>query len=75
MNHNHQRRTIESLKRILSAIEQIKDFVVGITFDEFGRDRRTVFAVTHCLGEIGRASNRIRHQQSSIGPISQRDQE
>ena len=47
------------LEDIIESIDTIKQFVKGITFDEFYSDRKTVDAVTRNFEIIGEASSKI----------------
>lgn len=44
---------------IIDAIEAIEEFIQGITYDEFVRDRKTNYAVIRSLEVIGEASKNI----------------
>jgi uncharacterized protein with HEPN domain len=48
-----------SLFDILVAAKNIRDFINGITLEEFEKDIRTSFAVQHQLMVIGEATKRI----------------
>lgn len=47
------------LQDILDSINDIEDFVRGMSFEEFKRDRKTVNAVVRSIEVIGEASKRI----------------
>ena len=44
---------------ILDSIQDIEDFIRGMTFDEFKKDRKTINAVVRSIEIIGEASKRI----------------
>ncbi len=44
-----------SVRDVLAAIEEIREFIKDITFDEFQADRKTVRAVLYNLAIIGEA--------------------
>ena len=58
-----KRRRIFELKDyvddILEMIADIGSFTKNLTFEEFRRDKRTVYAVIRCLEVIGEASRKI----------------
>lgn len=47
------------LADILDAIRKVAQFIQGMTFEEFTKDDKTVFAVTRGLEIIGEATKRI----------------
>lgn len=47
------------LQDIQRQIELAQSFVAGMTFEQFGGDRRTVYAVIRCLEIISEASRRL----------------
>lgn len=54
------KRTItDFLNDILDAILKAEEFVEGLTFEDFLRDYKTVFATVHALEIIGEASSNI----------------
>jgi uncharacterized protein with HEPN domain len=53
------RTHIDYLADIHSAIKKVRQFIQGITFEEFTSDDKTVFAVTRGLEIIGEATKRI----------------
>ena len=48
-----------ALRDISENIILAQDFVSGLTYDDFLKDRRTVYAVTRCLEIISEASRRL----------------
>jgi len=58
-----KRRRIFELKDyiddILEMIADIGSFTKSLTFEEFSRDKRTIYAVIRCLEVIGEASKKI----------------
>jgi uncharacterized protein with HEPN domain len=56
---NVGRTHIDYLADMLDAIRKVGQFIQGITFEEFTRDDKTVFAVTRGLEIIGEAAKRI----------------
>jgi len=53
------RTYLDYLEDILDAMDKVRQFTKGMTFDEFAGDDRTVFAVVRALEVIGEASKRI----------------
>lgn len=47
------------LKHILEAIESIEDYLNGLNYESFTRDKKTVDAVVRELEIIGEASNKL----------------
>ncbi len=60
------RTHVDYLIDILQAIEKVTQFIDGMTFEEFAKDDKTIFAVVRGLEIIGEATKRI--------PDSVRDQ-
>lgn len=54
-----ERTYLDYLEDILDAIEKVDQFVEGMTYEQFSRDEKTVFAVTRALEIIGEATKRI----------------
>lgn len=50
---------LDALTDILRNIDLARSFVKGLTFSEFRRDIRTVYAATRCLEVISEASRRL----------------
>lgn len=50
---------LDALTDILRNIDLARSFVEGLTFAEFRRDIRTVYAATRCLEVISEASRRL----------------
>ena len=44
---------------ILEAIEKVEEFTAGMTFDDFKKDEKTVFAVVRALEVVGEATKFI----------------
>lgn len=60
MKPGHPDRTDEVfLDDILSATQSAREFVAGLSREEFLADRKTIFAVTRALEIIGEATKRI----------------
>ena len=53
------RTHIDYLTDMLRAIEKVRQFIDGMTFEEFARDDKTLFAVVRGLEIIGEATKRI----------------
>jgi len=47
------------LNDIKTSISEIREFTVGITFEEFSYDRKTIHAVVRCFEIIGEAAKNI----------------
>ncbi len=47
------------LEDILDAIAKVKEFIEGMTFDQFAKDDKTIFAVIRALEIIGEATKHI----------------
>ena len=56
------RKTILYLTDILEAIRKIETFVVGVTFEAFSQDAKTIDAVVHNIEVIGEAARHIPEQ-------------
>ncbi|MCL0071143.1 DUF86 domain-containing protein [Thermodesulfovibrionales bacterium] len=56
---SEERLLQDYLNDILESISDIRDFVMGMTFDTFANDRKTVKAVIRSLEVIGEAINKI----------------
>ncbi len=54
-----QRSYIDYLKDTLEAIEKATKFIEGISYDDFSRDDKTVYAVIRALEIIGEATRKI----------------
>lgn len=54
---NHE--FIDYLEDILDAINKIREFIKGQTFEQFSRDDKTQFAVIRAFEIIGEASKKI----------------
>ncbi len=53
---NKKRDAGDYLKDILTAAEDVASFTAELTYDEFIKDKRTLFAVTRSIEIIGEAS-------------------
>ena len=62
------RTHIDYLADIYDAIRKVKQFIQGMTFEEFTNDDKTVFAVTRGLEIIGEATKRIPSSVRSLHP-------
>lgn len=49
----------DHIQDILDSIQDIEDFIRGMTFDEFKKDRKTINAVVRSIEIIGEASKKI----------------
>ncbi len=49
----------QRLRDVIDNIDAILAFVAGMTFDDFVRDRKTIYAVTRALEIISEASRRL----------------
>ncbi len=58
----HDREYSDYLEDILDAIQKVADFVGEMSFEQFSRDDKTVFAVVRALEIIGEASKNIPDQ-------------
>ena len=47
------------LEDILDAIAKVKEFIEGMTFDQFAKDDKSIFAVIRALEIIGEATKHI----------------
>jgi uncharacterized protein with HEPN domain len=47
------------LNDILEMITDIREFTTSLTFEEFKKDKKTVYAIIRCLEVIGEASKQI----------------
>lgn len=55
----HERTYADYLVDILDASVQARNFISGMSYDEFAADAKTVFAVIRALEIVGEASKRI----------------
>ncbi|MEM9538847.1 MAG: DUF86 domain-containing protein [Cyanobacteria bacterium P01_E01_bin.42] len=53
------RRIDDYLQDILDAIVTAREFIAGITVEEFESDRKTIFAVTRAIEIVGEATKQI----------------
>ncbi|MCT8337590.1 DUF86 domain-containing protein [Methanoculleus sp. Afa-1] len=53
------RSTLDYLDDILDAVEKIEIFTLGMSYEEFSEDDKTVYAVTRALEVIGEATKCI----------------
>jgi uncharacterized protein with HEPN domain len=56
------------IQDILDSIDDIRDFVAGMTFDQFTKDRKTINAVIRSIEVIGEAAKRIPESLRSKHP-------
>jgi uncharacterized protein with HEPN domain len=49
----------EYLQDILTAIDEVSEFTIGLTFDQFEADRKTVNAVIRSIEVVGEAARKI----------------
>src|SRR5262245_35776709 len=54
-----ERTHVDYLADILDALEKVSRFIEGMTFEEFAKDDKTVFAVVRGLEIIGEATKQI----------------
>jgi len=52
----------QRLRHMLDAAEEVRQFTVGKTYDDFLADRQLQHACLHCLEIIGEAANNIRQE-------------
>ena len=62
------RTHLDYLTDILDAINKVKQFIQGMTFEEFAKDDKTVFAVVRGLEIIGEATKRIPSSARDLHP-------
>ena len=60
----------QRLTEILKNIQAIADFIVGMTFEDYVSDQKTVYAVTRALEIISEASRRLPDELQRIGCIT-----
>jgi uncharacterized protein with HEPN domain len=60
------------LDDVLDAIENIRDYTVGLDFGAFQKDRKTQDAVVRNLEIIGEAAGRLRGRLANWGTVSWR---
>jgi uncharacterized protein with HEPN domain len=64
------RTHLDFLADMLEALDKAGQFIEGMTYEEFSKDDKTVYAVTRALEIIGEASKRVppevREQQKKI---------
>lgn len=46
-------------KDILNAINDLEDFIKDMSFEEFRKDKKTIYAVVRCIEVIGEATKNI----------------
>lgn len=56
------------LNDIKTSIGEIREFTVGMSFEEFSSDRKTSHAVTRCFEIIGEAVKNIPDELKAIYP-------
>ena len=56
---NPERLYGDYLEDILDALIKVKQFIAGMTFEQFQKDDKTTFAVIRALEVIGEASKKI----------------
>ncbi|MBC8446839.1 MAG: DUF86 domain-containing protein [Chloroflexi bacterium] len=54
-----QRTYADYLEDILDAVERVRQFIEGMTYEQFAQDAKTVFAVIHALEIIGEAAKKV----------------
>ncbi len=54
-----ERTHVDYLDDILAAMAKVTSFIAGMTFDEFAKDDKTVFAVVRGLEIVGEAAKQI----------------
>lgn len=54
-----RREYIDYVQDILDAINKIEEFIFGMTFEQFNRDEKTVFATIRAFEVIGEATNKL----------------
>ena len=56
---SHGREFIDYLNDIIDSIVDISSFTAEMTYEEFEQDKKTQYAVIHCLEVIGEAVKKI----------------
>jgi uncharacterized protein with HEPN domain len=59
---------VQRLRDIVDNIDAIRTFTAGMAFEDFARDRRTVYAVTRALEIVSEASRRLPDDLKSRQP-------
>ena len=60
---------LDFLKDVLDAMEEAESFIKGMTFEEFARDKKTIYAVIRALEIIGEAVKHIPDNIRRIYPV------
>lgn len=56
---NNEKRLESQIQDILEAINVTEEFIAGMTFTDFSRDQKTIFAVERSLGIVGATAKRL----------------
>jgi uncharacterized protein with HEPN domain len=56
------------INNILDSIEEVAEFTEGMSFDEFGRDKKTINAVIRSLEVLGEAARKIPYDLRDKAP-------
>ncbi len=56
---NYERTQLDYLADMLAALEKVSQFIAGMTFEEFAKDDKTIFAVVRALEIAGEAAKQI----------------
>ena len=54
-----KRTYVDYVRDIVSEIEKVEDFVKGLSYEEFVKDNKTVYAVIRCFEIMGEAVKNI----------------
>jgi len=66
---SEERISADYLKDITDEINRIESFIAGLTYDEFIKDEKTVYAVIRCFEIIGEAVKNIPAQVKERYPL------
>lgn len=56
------------LNKILQYIEELKEFIIGYTYQEFEKDKKTVNACVFSLSQIGELAGKISEELIKENP-------
>ena len=54
-----ERDYIDSLEDIMNSIFSIEEFIEGLNFETFSKDKKTILAIERCIEIIGEAAKNI----------------
>ena len=63
-----ERSIVDYLHDILDSIDEIGDFIRGMSFEEFAGDKKTINAVLRSIEVMGEASRKIPEEIRSLHP-------